>query len=135
MALFNARLGQWLGNPKNDSSWKMDGPKSGFQLFIQEAIGRTTDYEPFVYISDGGHFENLGLYEMVRRRCHTIVVSDACADPACKLEDLGIAMRKIYIDLGVSVDFEHVDVRQRGPDPSNHGVYCAVGRVTYPEKG
>ena len=29
----------------------------------------TTDERKWVYLSDGGHFENLGVYELVRRRC------------------------------------------------------------------
>ena len=44
---------------------------------MAEAFGLTKDTSPYVYLSDGGHFENLGLYEMVLRRCHYIVVSDA----------------------------------------------------------
>jgi hypothetical protein len=134
MTLFNVRLGAWLGNP-NGTWWKKDGPRSGYKLFLQEALGRTTADQPFVYLSDGGHFENLGLYEMIRRRCHTIIVSDAGADPDCTLEDLGNAIRKIYIDLGVSIDFKRIDVRKRGPDPANPGVYCAVGRIRYPDEG
>jgi hypothetical protein len=133
MAIFNVRLGQWLGNPKHATAWTKDGPRNGFRLFLQEALGHTTDKEPFVYLSDGGHFENLGLYEVIRRRCHTIVVSDAGADPDCTLEDLGNAIRKIFIDLRVAIDFERIDVRKREPDSAHRGVYCAVGRVTYPE--
>jgi hypothetical protein len=133
MTLFNVRLGAWLGNPKK-ADWESDGPRSGFHLFFQEALGRPTADKSFIYLSDGGHFDNLGLYEMVRRRCHTIVVSDAGADSDCTLEDLGRAVRRIYIDLGVRIEFERIDVRKRGPDPANPGVYCAVGRLIYPDQ-
>ncbi len=68
--------------------------------FLYEIFGLTNDTRPFVYLSDGGHFENLGLYEMVRRRCRFIVVSDAGCDPDFVFEDLGNAVRKIAIDLG-----------------------------------
>ncbi len=61
---------------------------------------------PYVNLSDGGHFENLGLYEMVRRRCRFIVVCDAGCDPSCAFEDLGNAIRKIRIDLGIPIDFD-----------------------------
>jgi hypothetical protein len=70
---------------------------------------------------------------MVRRRCRTIIVSDAGADPDCALEDLGNALRKISIDLGVRIDFEPINARKRGPDPENPGVYYAIGHITYPE--
>jgi hypothetical protein len=59
-----------------------------------------------VYLSDGGHFENLALYEMIRRRCRTIVVVDAGCDPGRRFEDLGNALRKIRIDLGVEIEWE-----------------------------
>jgi hypothetical protein len=134
MALFNVRLSQWLGNPKLHKCCNLDGPRNGWYLLVQEALGHTSADKPFVYLSDGGHFENLGLYGMVRRRCHIIVVSDADADPDCTLEDLGNAVRKIYIDLGVGIEFEPIEIRKRA-DPANPGVYCAIGRVRYPEEG
>ncbi|HTO78639.1 MAG TPA: patatin-like phospholipase family protein, partial [Methylocystis sp.] len=86
LTIFNARLGGWFGNPSQDEAWKKIGPDRSSSRFWQEALGFTTDREPFVYLSDGGHFENLGLYEMVRRRCHVVVLSDAGADPTCTLE-------------------------------------------------
>lgn len=66
-------------------------------------IGNTDDINKYVYLSDGGHFENLGLYEMVLRRNRFILVSDE----VCGLEDLGNAIRKIRVDLGVTIDFPH----------------------------
>lgn len=132
MMLANVRLGWWLGNPKNKKTWRYSGPSLSWRLFLQEALGWTDDEEPWVYLSDGGHFENLGLYEMVRRRCRTIVVSDAGADPKCTLEDLGNAVRKIAIDLGVKVEFDRIQLRRRS-DTALAGVYCAYGKILYPE--
>ena len=134
LTIFNARLGGWFGNPSQDEVWKKIGPDRSSSRFWQEAMGFTTDKEPFVYLSDGGHFENLGLYEMVRRRCHIIVLSDAGADPTCTLEDLGNAIRKIYIDLGVEIDFERIDVRAREAGAPKQGIYCAIGKIRYPDK-
>ena len=84
----------------------------------------------YVYLSDGGHFENLGLYEMVLRRCRCIVVSDAGCDPEFAFDDLGNAIRKIRIDLGVPITFERrcassaprSRTRQR-----DDGAYFAIG--------
>lgn len=135
MTIFNARLGGWFGNPKDPTGWNKNGPDASYRRFIQEALGFASDKQPFVYLSDGGHFENLALYEMVRRRCHVIVVCDAGADFDCTLEDLGNAVRKIYIDLGVEIDFERIDVRAREKMLPKTGIYAAVGRVRYPEKG
>lgn len=133
MMLFKLRLGWWLGNPRNRrTAWRYRGPRFSWRLFVQEALGWTDDKEPWVYLSDGGHFENLGLYEMVRRRCRLIVVSDAGADPKCTLEDLGNAVRKISIDFGVKIDFQRIRVRKRS-DAAAAGVYCAIGDICYPE--
>jgi hypothetical protein len=105
MTLFNARLGSWLGNPGRDK-WKHEGPKSAFDSIVREAFGLTNDSSPYVYLSDGGHFENLAIYEMVRRRCKYIVVLDGGADPDYTYEDLGNALRKIRIDEKVSIQFK-----------------------------
>jgi hypothetical protein len=108
MTLFNARLGCWLGNPgkAGASTWHLPGPTSAISSIVSEAFGRTNDTSPYVYLSDGGHFENLGLYEMVRRRCRYIVVCDAGCDPRFTCEDLGNALRKIRIDMKVPIDFD-----------------------------
>src|SRR5712664_49936 len=108
LTMFNVRLGAWLGNPGEQGSrtYEFQGPLYAAVPLVQEALGRTSDDKPYVYLSDGGHFENLELYEMVRRRCHLIVLSDGGCDPACSFEDLGNAVRKIWIDLKVKIDFK-----------------------------
>ena len=105
MTLFNARLGWWLGNPgdKGQDTFRRESPKWALQPLFAEAFGWTDESHPYVYVSDGGHFDNLGLYEMVRRRCQTIVVVDAGADPACGFEDLSAAIRKIRSDMGIPI--------------------------------
>ena len=107
LTLFNVRLGWWLGNPgeKGQTTYEKDGPLRSAAALFDEAFGKTTDESEYVYLSDGGHFENLGLYEMVRRRCRLIVVIDAGCDPDFDFEDLGNAVRKIYIDLGIRITF------------------------------
>jgi hypothetical protein len=107
MTLFNARLGAWLGNPglRGGSSWRKPGPTSAVGSLVREAFGLTNDISRWVYLSDGGHFENLGLYEMVKRRCKYIVVFDSGCDAGFNYEDLGNALRKIRIDMGIDIDF------------------------------
>lgn len=83
----------------------MPGPLSAIRSLIKEALGQISDRSEFVYLSDGGHFENLALYEMVRRRCRNIVVLDSGCDPDFTYDDLGNALRKIRIDLGVPIIF------------------------------
>jgi hypothetical protein len=107
LALFNARLGWWLANPGRAGywRWRKRGPGFAIRPYIAEAFGLTDDRNKYVYLSYGGHFENLGLYEMVLRRCSTIVVVDAGCDGQYQFEDLGNAVRKIRIDLGIPIDF------------------------------
>jgi len=128
LTLFNVRLGWWLGNPKKDS-YVNANPANTMRTVLDEAFGNTNDENPYVYLSDGGHFDNLGLYEMVLRRCRCIVVSDAGADPDFGFEDLGNAIRKIRIDLGVDIKITYADLFPRSQ--KTPGKYCAIGRILY----
>jgi hypothetical protein len=130
LMLFNARLGWWLGNPGR-AKYQSAGPQPGLAAELSELAGATTDTGDWVYLSDGGHFENLGLYEMVRRRCRTIVVIDAGADAHYSFEDLGNALRKVFIDQGVGVDFASFKLEPRS-DPPVDGLYCAQATIHYP---
>lgn len=147
MTLFNVRLGWWLGNPAG-AAWHHPGPLQSVGPFLMEVLGLTDDRRRYVYLSDGGHFENLGIYEMVRRRCRTIIAVDAGADPDFKFEDLGNAIRKARIDLGVEICFD--PPRPAGKDAASKPTrlrlvnrpesptslpYCAIGTITYPETG
>ncbi len=117
LALFNVRLGWWLGNPgiEGEKTYKDEGPATAIKPLVAETFGLTTDDAPYVYLSDGGHFENLALYEIVRRRCRYIVVVDAGCDPDFTFEDLGNAVRKIYIDLGVRITFSGLEDLKNRP--------------------
>jgi hypothetical protein len=138
MALLNVRLGWWLGNTgrAGAAAYRFDGPKTAARSLLSELLGLTREDQEYVYLSDGGHFENLGIYEMVRRRCRFIVVSDAGCDPNFAFEDLGNAVRKIQIDLGVPIRFDGLsalkprpfDGRDLGPGHPYH----AIGEVDYP---
>jgi hypothetical protein len=130
LMLFNVRLGWWLGSPKT-SAYPLEGPRLSLSPALRELAGDTTDDSQWIYLSDGGHFENLGLYEMVRRRCRAIVVSDAGCDPTCSFEDLGNAVRKIYIDFGVSIEFERLEIQPRQTPPAP-GLRFAIGTIKYP---
>jgi hypothetical protein len=136
LTLLNVRLGAWLGNPgpAGDKTFHLGYPKFGVRPILAEAFGLTDDTNPYVYLSDGGHFENLGLYEMVLRRCHYIVVSDAGQDPACSFADLGGAVRKIRIDLGIPIIFEDsmaIFARDDDGASKERGRSCAVGKIRY----
>ncbi len=135
LALFNVRLGWWLANPgyAGRKVYQRSAPESSLRLVVDEALGRTDARHDWVYLSDGGHFENLGLYEMVLRRCHTIVLSDAGCDPDCAFVDLGNAIRKIRVDLGIPIAFRTIPIysRRRNGDAPEPRAYAAVGTIGY----
>jgi hypothetical protein len=135
MTLFNVRLGWWLGNPgtPGDKTWNRAGPRYSVGPLFSEATGNTTDCYKYVNLSDGGHFDNLGLYEMVLRRCHYIVVSDAGQDPDCSFADLGEAVRKIRIDFGIPIEFGPMSIYPRCAIDTlkTSGHNCAIGRIRY----
>jgi hypothetical protein len=80
-------------------------------------------------LSDGGHFEDLGLYEMVLRRCGVIIVVDGSRDTEFKFTDLGNAVRKTRIDLGIPIEFDFVPIGERGQ--IKDGKNFAIGRIRY----
>jgi hypothetical protein len=132
MTLFNARLGAWLGNPgkEGEKTYTKAGPKQAIRPLLSELFGMSTDKSPYVSLSDGGHFENLGIYEMVLRRCRFLVVCDAASDPKVAFEDLGNAIRKVRIDFGVPIEFERkVQILPR--DERGVGTYCATAAIRY----
>jgi Patatin-like phospholipase len=140
MTLFSVRLGAWFGNPNTQgrfAAYKRNGPRFSAKVLLAEAFGWTDDRHAYVSLSDGGHFEDLGLYEMVRRRCHTLLVCDAGADPGYGFEDLGNAIRKIRIDFGIPIVFTQkvyiLPKQQSGQAGSNQARYCAVAEIRYRE--
>ena len=137
LALFNVRLGWWLGNPgiAGRRTFRKAGPTVAFIPYFAELFGLTTDDRPYVYLSDGGHFDDLGLYEMIRRRCSLIVISDAGQDEQYGFFDLGNAVRKIRIDLGVEIRISGLQrfLPSMPPDPKWQRAVFATGTVLYPE--
>jgi len=136
MTMLNVRLGWWLGNPGplGQHTFMHDGPDWAIKPLVGEAFGLTTDERGYVYLSDGGHFENLGLYEAVRRRCRFIVVVDAGCDPDYAFEDLGNAVRKIAVDHGVQIRFYNLErLAKRSADGKAiaDADYHAIGEIDY----
>jgi hypothetical protein len=132
MTLFNLRLGWWLPNPgaAGRGIWQEPAPRFAAGPLYAEALGLTSEQYPWVNLSDGGHFENLGLYEMVLRRCHRVVVIDAGQDGKYVFEDLGNAVRKIRIDLGIPIA---IDIERIVPEDADHTqpLFCALGTIDY----
>ena len=106
LTLFNVRLGRWCPNTARTTVAQYQSPTFGGGLLLQELFGWTDEKSSYVYLSDGGHFENLGVYELVRRRCSVILVGDCGQDIPMRFDDLADALRKCYTDFGVRIDLD-----------------------------
>ena len=109
MNLLNLRLGYWVHHPRprRFDAMRLKSPNHflpGLYEFGKSFGAGFQENRAFVQLSDGGNFDNLGIYELVRRRVKTIVACDAGADPDYKFGDLRRALRLIQEDFGVSVD-------------------------------
>jgi hypothetical protein len=129
LTLANARLGLWFGNPASAKTWQSSEPRISVDPLLRELLGLTTDRNPYVYLSDGGHYENLGLWEMVSRRCRFVIVSDGGCDPDYTFDDLGNAVRRVRIDLGIPILFPSLDITKAGQGHGNP--HAAIGRIRY----
>jgi hypothetical protein len=120
-----------MGNPGSagDLTFRDHAPTNILKPILCEALGQTDDESPYVYLSDGGHFENLGLYEMVLRRCRFIVVSDASTDSDYTYESLAECIRKVRIDMGIPIEFHPFPIIGRADKPES--VHCAFGTIGY----
>ncbi len=92
-------------------------PRFGLLKLLTELLGRSNDTTSYVYLTDGGHFDNMGLYELLRRRCRTIIVCDGEADPHLHFEGMGMAIRKARLDFGVEVTLDETSPVPPRPDP------------------
>lgn len=129
LTIANARLGLWFGNPNSAMGWQRSEPPLGVGPLAREMLGLTTDHNPYVYLSDGGHYENLGLWEMVARRCRFVIISDAGCDPTYSFEDLANAVRRIRLDLDIPIEFPPMEASREGQGRTNqHG---AIGVIKY----
>lgn len=129
MTVFNVRLGRWIGNPSSVKASRQ-GPELGLPYLLFELFGMTNAERDYVYLSDGGHFENLGIYELVRRRCRFIVVCDAEEDGQLQFDALGNAIEKCRTDFGVNIRI-NVDPIRCTRDNAKEGRHCAVGTINY----
>jgi hypothetical protein len=130
MTVFNVRLGWWIGNPRHPHGWRLSSPTHVLWHLIKEMFGLTNEAGTFIYLSDGGHFENLGIYELVRRRCRFIVACDAEQDLHLTFSGLGNAIEKCRADLGVDIEIDVDQIRKR--NASGHSQWhCAIGKIRY----
>jgi hypothetical protein len=160
IAVLNVRLGRWIRHPydivkyaktSEAAQWWRGRPgpsrllseaffKSGADVAELNQAGKGR--AGFVFLTDGGHIENLGVYELLRRRCSLIVAVDAEADPNYTFPSLVRLERFARIDLGARIvlKWPPIGARSRsvskslaaGDGPSYAGPHVAIGLIDYP---
>ncbi len=129
LTIFNVQLGRWLGNPRK-SYWHRSNPTAGLGYILNNLVNKTSTRDRFVALSDGGHFDNMGLYEMVRRKCPYIILCDAEQDNDFTCEGLANAIRKCRIDFGAEIKIDISKITNRHDDRYSES-HFALGEITY----
>jgi len=128
LTMFNVRLGWWFPNPGR-SWWNSRGLHSSLLYLVEELFGIADETRAFVNVSDGGHFENLGIYELVRRRCRVIIAADAECDEELGFGSLGNVVRICETDFGAKIEIDVSSIRRQ---PNGYSLaHCTVGKITY----
>jgi hypothetical protein len=94
-------------------------------LLWAEAAGRLSYRSTWMYVTDGGHYDNLGLVEALRRGASNIVVLDASGDKADTWFTLGGAIALARTDAGVDVELDPATMVRGGRG-------LAPGQVVHP---
>ncbi len=153
LTVANVRLGMWLPNPARPETWPRDEPavrhplwsprrltaalarrraEPGPRYLVREMFGRNRWDDHWLYVSDGGHWENLGLLELLRRGCTTVWCLDGSGDSADSSATLGQAIAMARSELGVEIA---LDPSAMATDPTTGWARNdhAVGTITYPD--
>lgn len=143
LALLNVRLGRWFPNPQQLSKFGKHRNWPRPRYFLAEALFRTRESFRYVFLSDGGHIDNLGVYELLRRRAAVIVVVDGEADGEMDFPSLVQLQRLARIDLGIRIRLPWGEIKRHTRQASdeiaaeqgrtmNPGPHAAIGIIEYP---
>ncbi len=135
MTLLNVRLGYWLlhprvareasGLPRFFRRWLGPGPR----YLWKEALGRPDEKGTYVNLSDGGHIENLGIYQLLKRRCGVILAVDGEADAGMAFGGLVTLIRFARIDMGIKIDLDLKEIRKSDEGLSRN--HWSIGTIDY----
>ena len=139
MSIFNARLGYWMANPARPNRRRRNRPNFWVPGLRQGLFGRgLNERAQFLELTDGGHFDNTGVYELVRRRTRLIIVCEAGQDSDFSMDDLANVIEKVRVDFSVFIEFNDpvTDIAGLRPPSAGRRAQCkrgfALGRVRYP---
>jgi hypothetical protein len=127
LALFNVRLGYWIPSIRQLDKVRTRGV--GPRYFLAEITGKINENMRYLNISDGGHIENLGVYELLRRKCKFIICVHGGANQGTARSDLQRLERYAWIDLGITLEYNLADLQ---PDAAKIcRAYAILIKVVY----
>jgi hypothetical protein len=106
LSILNLRLGYWTTNPIANP---LPFPPNFFVPGMTSELLRTglSEKRTNIQLSDGGHFENLALYELIRRKLGLIILTDGGADPKFNFDDLANVVEKVRVDFNAKITFDN----------------------------
>ncbi|MCZ6483392.1 MAG: cell division protein, partial [Alphaproteobacteria bacterium] len=128
MAMLNIRLGYWLPNPKYVGVMgraRRQVTRVGPIYLIREMMGNLDEDSWNINLSDGGHIENLGVYELLRRECRLIIAADAERDKDLEFGGLAAVIRMAQIDMGITIEMDGLEEIRSGRQ------HYALGTIRY----
>jgi hypothetical protein len=133
MAATNIDLGIWMPNPRVVTDPNTRFPRVRLGYLLKEILGWYDPADRYVFVADGGHWENLGLVELLRRRCRTILCLDASGDTVGAFTTLRQAVELAGLELPdvvVDIDLTGLDTIGAGSAALPGGLVASL-TVTY----
>jgi hypothetical protein len=128
LTFLNVRLGFWIRRPGQNHFPQVPG----FTCLMREMTGiGMSEKRAWLNLSDGGHIENMGAYELLRRRCKYIICVDGEADPAFTFGGFMTLKRHAQLDFGVRIE-PHLDVIRPDAETTHSQAHATLCRIHYP---
>jgi len=114
MSIFNLRLGYWTTNPNPKYQSNQDSNPNYLSPGFRGIVSRNklNEQADFIQLSDGGHFENLAMYELLRRHCRLIVCCDGEEDKGFVFASLSNIIEKARVDFGIQIKINETDLER-----------------------
>ena len=128
LTFLNVRLGFWIRRP----GYNRFPQVPGFTCLMREMTGiGMSEKRAWLNLSDGGHIENMGAYELLRRRCKYIICVDGEADPAFTFGGFMTLKRHAQLDFGVRIE-PRLDVMRPDAKSTHSQAHATLCRIHYP---
>jgi hypothetical protein len=123
LTMLNIRLGLWIPNPNRLAEFEVRSNRRSrrrlaprITYLLREMFGKDDPEAKFLYITDGGHYENLGLVELLRRHCRYVWCLDASGEAQDNFSTIAEAVALAFSELGCRIDID--PAKDMAPDES-----------------